>query len=304
MLHSYSTIFTIGHKAVQPLLSVPCIVEEKIDGSQFSFCKQEGAVFAMRSKGVEVWPGQNKMFNEATRIEAVLPDTFPVGYTVRCEYLQKPKHNILQYACVPANHLIVFDVETPDGTFLSYADKVQFCALYRLDIVPKLYEGVVTLEVLQELLDRDSYLGGTKIEGVVIKPVGYNLWGTDKKVLMAKYVSEKFKEKHHAEWKATNHPDIIGGLVANLCTEARWNKAIQHLRESGKLENSPRDIGAIIREVVDDTKREEVEFIKDRLFAWAWKEIGRRITHGLPEWYKQKLMEEAFPAAATMEETQ
>lgn len=36
--HSYPAVFNLGHKAIESLLtSGPVIVEEKIDGSQFSF---------------------------------------------------------------------------------------------------------------------------------------------------------------------------------------------------------------------------------------------------------------------------
>lgn len=35
--HSYPSIFAIGHRALAELLLDPVIVEEKVDGSQFSF---------------------------------------------------------------------------------------------------------------------------------------------------------------------------------------------------------------------------------------------------------------------------
>ena len=50
MISSYSTIFALGHAAVKPLLDVPCIVEEKVDGSQFSFQLQPDGTIAMLEK--------------------------------------------------------------------------------------------------------------------------------------------------------------------------------------------------------------------------------------------------------------
>ena len=38
-------------------------------------------------------------------------------------------------------------------------------------------------------------------------------------------------------------------MLDNYRTVARWEKAIQHLNESGRLENSPRDIGPLIKEI-------------------------------------------------------
>ena len=293
MLHSYSTIFAIGHKAVQPLLSVPCLVEEKVDGSQFSFRFEQDGSTTMRSKGAEVHAGDGGMFEEASHIEAEWCERW-VGYTFRCEYLQKPKHNVLTYQRTPKANLIVFDVETSDGDFLSYSEKAAAAADLRLDVVPRLYEGMVTLAVMQELLDRESILGGTKIEGVVVKPVGYDLYGTDKKVLMGKYVSEGFKEKHSRDWKATNKPDVVSLLAEELRSEARWQKAIQHLKEQGRLNNEPKDIGPLMKEIVDDVVKEEKEYIKDKLYARFGKDILRQVTWGFPEWYKEKLMKEAF----------
>lgn len=292
-LHSYSTIFAIGHRACQPLLSVPCLVEEKVDGSQFSFSFQEDGTTLMRSKGAIVHAGEGGMFEEASHIEADWKREL-VGLTFRCEYLRKPHHNVLTYGRVPAAHLAVFDVEKPSGEFLDYDAKRAAAELARLEVVPKLWEGLVTLEVMQGLLDRESFLGGTKIEGVVVKPVGYNLWGTDKKVLMGKFVSEAFKEKHAKEWKGEHKPDILGLLVASYRCEQRWQKAAQHLLEDGRLEGSPRDIGNLIKEAVVDIEKEEKEEIKEKLWQWAWPQIRKQLTYGLPEWYKEKLMKEAF----------
>jgi urease gamma subunit len=291
-LNSYSTIFALGHKAVQPLLEVPLLCEEKVDGSQFSFGKIDGQL-VMRSKGARVFAGQGEMFEAACGMEADI-GYIPEGMVFRCEYLSKPRHNILRYERIPAKHLIVFDVEDGRGNFLSYSDKQQVAANIGLETVPRLYEGMVTLDIVQELLDRESVLGGTKIEGVVLKPVKYDLWGTDKKVLMGKYVSEMFKEKHAVEWKSDNKPDVVTLLAAELRNEARWQKAIQHLAEAGRLENSPRDIGPLIKEVIADVEKEEVEYVKQRLFARFWPEIRKQLTFGLPEWYKDKLLKEAF----------
>src|SRR5216683_3058961 len=103
-LHSYSTIFNVGHRAVMALLGVPCLVEEKVDGSQFSFGKINGEVI-MRSKGAMVHAGDGGMFENASHIEADI-DNMPEGLVFRCEYLQKPRHNIIKYDRVPAKYLI------------------------------------------------------------------------------------------------------------------------------------------------------------------------------------------------------
>jgi hypothetical protein len=138
-------------------------------------------------------------------------------------------------------------------------------------------------------------LGGCKIEGVVIK--NYNKFTDDKKTMMAKYVSTEFQEKHQVSWRKANptRTDILDDIIETYRTEARWRKAVQHLRERGELEETPRDIGALIREVKDDVKDECEEEIKDRLFGYFWKkDIERSLTHGLPEWYKEQLANKLF----------
>lgn len=58
MIHSYSSIYALGHKALEDLLKTPVLVEEKLDGSQFSFgvyINQEGErLLKCRSKGADI----------------------------------------------------------------------------------------------------------------------------------------------------------------------------------------------------------------------------------------------------------
>ncbi len=54
-----------------------------------------------------------------------------------------------------------------------------------LEVVPLLHSGRIdSIETFRSFLARTSILGGQPIEGVVIKPVGYNLFGPDKKCLL------------------------------------------------------------------------------------------------------------------------
>ena len=73
-------------------------------------------------------------------------------------------------------------------------------------------------------------------------------------------------------------------------SEARWQKAIIHLKEKGILENSPKDIGKLILEIQKDIKEEEQEDIKNYLYKFIIKDILRKSTQGFPEWYKEQLL--------------
>ena len=88
--------------------------------------------------------------------------------------------------------------------------------------------------------------------------------------------------------------DIIGRLIEEYRSEARWHKAVQHLEELGERENDPRDIGKLVREVCKDVHTECQDEIKEKLFKWAWKQVQNGLTRGLPEWYKELLLKTQF----------
>ena len=165
-----------------------------------------------------------------------------------------------------------------------------------LECVPMLYRGpIASLDMFRSFLETRSVLGGQLIEGVVIKPV-VPVFGLDKKCLMAKFVSERFKEVHAQVWKVSNPTagDFVQILTGKYATAARWQKAVQHLRDAGQLENASRDIGLLIREVPIDVEKECADEIKDALYAHFWPKIRRGLTAGLPGWYKEELLRSAF----------
>lgn len=303
--HSYASSFALGHKAVADLFLDPVTVEEKVDGSQFSFgtfdtfnaaAELLPPMIKVRSKGREIFispdgKSSEGMFQKAVESVLARAHLLAPNWTYRAEFLQKPKHNALAYDRVPKGNLIIFDIAISEERYLPYFDKMAEAERIALEIVPILYEGYVTdPEQLKSFLDRTSVLGGQKIEGIVVK--NYARFGKDKKILFGKYVSDAFKEVHEASWKEENpkQGDIVQQIVAWLRTPARWSKAVQHLEEAGRLEGSPRDIGNLFIEVPHDVKEEFEEEIKERLFKSVWPHISRGITAGMAEWYKEQLL--------------
>jgi hypothetical protein len=268
----------------------PILIEEKIDGSQFSFGLIDGQL-RMKSKGQELHPGTNGMFEEALKTVEELKDKLTPGWTYRAEYLRKPKHNALAYNRIPSKCLIVFDINISEETYLDYDSKKLEAENLGLEVVPILFRGMVCdIEQLKNLLDRESILGGQKIEGFVIK--NYERFDQSKKALMGKFVSEAYKEVHRSNWKIDNptSKDIITQIGEDYRTPARWNKAIQHLKERGELKESPEDIGKLLKEVNIDILKECQDEIKQRLFKYAWEKISRISTRGLAQWYKDELL--------------
>lgn len=302
-MESYPKVYHVGHRYLKGIFEERVAVEEKIDGSQFSFgryCIDGIDELRCRSKGAEInIIAPEKMFVDAVNTAKELLPYLKIGFTYRCEYLQKPKHNVLAYDRIPKKHLIVFDITSSEGeNYLSLTEKHLEAERLGLEVVPLIYSGrIESPEQLREMLSTDSILGGQKIEGVVVK--NYYRFGDDGKALFGKFVSESFKESHKGDWRERNpkQGDIITQLIARYRTPARWQKAVQHLRETGELENSPKDIGKLIAEAGKDLEAEEREEIKEYLWKWAWSNIRRGITGGLPEWYKEELLKSSFEEA-------
>ena len=109
-----------------------------------------------------------------------------------------------------------------------------------------------------------------------------------------KYVSERFRERHATDWKKSHTPQgRWEAFKESFRSEARWEKAVQHLAERGELENDLRDIGKLIKKTKSDIKTEEIDTIKNFLWREFGDEVLRKSIAGLPEWYKRKLLKRA-----------
>lgn len=271
------------------LFSDPVVIEEKIDGSQFSFGLING-VLSIRSKGKAILlDAPDKMFTAGVNAVIDRQHLLKPGYTYRGEYLSKPKHNALVYTRIPFDHIAVFDIDRGLEDYLSPIEKATEAARLSLEVVPCFAEGIADPTSVLGYLGRRSFLGGVDIEGVVVK--NYHRFGSDKKILLGKVVSPEFTEAHKVSW-SESHPgtkDIIASLGDAYRTEARWDKAIQHLRDEGRLVNAPQDIGLLIREVWPDIERDSRDEIKEVLYRWAEPHLKRQVIRGLPEYYKARL---------------
>jgi hypothetical protein len=311
-LSSYSRIFALGSPPVRSIFSDEVEVTEKVDGSQFVFGVADGEL-KLRSKGAELFvEAPNKQFAAGINYAAELfaNGRLPNNVVFYCEYLQKPKHNALTYNRIPKNHLALYAVsdigDTHAGSrrYVSEHMKLHVWAdLLDIDVVPLVYHGVLsTSDQVLSFLDRESFLGGPKIEGVVIK--NYNKAFLDRgqepcSVMSAKLVSEAFKEVHRHDWKPNQTTrGKWDAFKEGYRTEARWEKAVQHLRDAGVLTESPKDIGALIKEVRKDIVEEEFEIIRQFLWQEFSDELLRCAIAGLPEWYKERLVTDSMDAAA------
>jgi RNA ligase len=300
----YGSPVNLGHKSVLGVLDGDVVIQEKVDGSQFSFGLREGVV-CCRSKGVQIHIEDPGMFRTAVETAVERRALLKEGWTYRGEFLGKPKHNILAYGRVPRHGVVLFDVDRGDQDYLGTGHLRSEATRLDLECVPVFHEGPVSLrDDIEGWLKSESFLGGVLVEGVVVK--NYAKFNLDHKVMMAKVVSAAFKETHVAEGNRAYHgdspEDLLRGLMMVYRTEPRWLKARQHLLERGEIlpDGRPQDIGPMIREIQEDVARECVDEIKERLWTWMWPKIRQGITYGFPDWYKSLLITSALQGVAQL----
>lgn len=296
--HGYPSLFNLGHKCLANLFVGPVVIQEKVDGSQFSFGVFDGEV-RCRSKGAQLdMEHPQEMFVLGVELAKRLAPQLRNGYTYRGEFLNKPKHNVLAYDRAPRYNVIIYDIQRGEEDYLSPAEVKAECDRLGLETVPVYHQGdfVPSIETLSKFLDNTSILGGQKVEGFVVK--NYAQFGTDKKILIGKYVSADFKEVHAKEWGEANpgQGDILAMLTYEYKTPARWNKAIQHMRDAGKLTDSVKDIGLLLKEVNVDILKECEEEIKAKVWKWLWPKLSRGLVQGFPDYYKKYLLEQSLPS--------
>lgn len=296
---SYPKIYNLGHAAIRNLFNGPVIVQEKYDGSQISWAWFDGELH-VRSKGkMQYEPGMvlddvDKGFVGA--VEHLLTRGSRDNIIYRGEWFKGPRQNTLTYDDRPLNGIVLYDVEIAESSFVPVEYLEEWATTMQVSPARHMatyYEGA-TLAEIEKFLEYESTLGGPNVEGVVIK--NYEQFTRDGKVMMGKLVSPAFREKHSRSWKTRNpsQTDILDTLIEALNTEARWQKAYQFLRDDGQIEDSPRDIGPLMRRIKQDTIEEEREWIAERLAEYFLPKIERAVGRGAPEWYKDKLAEKQF----------
>lgn len=296
-LPSYSKIFHLGHRILDTILQgCQLVVEEKVDGSQFSFGVRDGKLH-MRSKRIAIHGMDDapNLFQPTVRhvIAAFEEGLLVEGWTYRGEAFCGPRHNTLTYERAPLGNLVLFDVDMGIERYAGVVERAQIAADLGVECVAVLGVGGPALASemsVRAFLANTSQLGGAMVEGVVIKPQDA-ICGPDAKRLIAKYVSEAFKETHSKEYipNTVQKQDVVATIAAHVSTPARWMKSVQRLRDEGRLKETPEDIGPLIKEIQGDVVAESEDEIKEMLWASYRKQLVGMSTRGFPEWYKEQL---------------
>jgi hypothetical protein len=194
----YNKLYALGHRYTVGILDDVVQVEEKLDGSQISFAKLKGELHIRSKSAIINVDYPEKMFGLAVESIKSRFDKMIEGFIYRGEYLQKPRHNVLAYNRTPEGHIAIYDIEDmaigdvckDRSTKVIRANDIGLECVPLLNILPPQSKEEVQ-PFLKALLDTQSFLGGQKIEGIVIK--NYYKFDVESRPLMAKYVSEAFK---------------------------------------------------------------------------------------------------------------
>lgn len=219
------------------------------------------------------------------------------------EYLESPKQNTLEYGRVPKDNLLLLDANI-GGRWLLPAEKKTLAEELGFECAPLLFEGELgSAEQLKQLLETTSFLGNTTVEGIVVKNYSqYHLAPYMQGApVFGKFVREEFKELNRENW-GQGIP-LEERIMQSFPKEPRWHKAVQHLRERGELTGEARDIGKLITEVEKDFEEECREAAKELLWNEYSHSLVASARRGVAEWYKQKLLEQAFEKPANKSTT-
>ena len=226
--------------------------------------------------------------------------------TLYIEYLRNLKHNALRYERLPKNNFYLFGVTATlnNGNILNYntTELIELANYLHIEPLNILYEGKISNQYdLKEMLERESILGGTKVEGIVIKNYSKtypaDLLSTERYVgfpLAGKLVRDEFKEVQRDEWHKQKKANSIDEIAETYLTKQRFLKSIQHLQEENRLTWEKKDLAILIPAVLNDLLEEEGERINKIVLDKFHEEFRRRISNYVVKQYTEYLLAKQF----------
>lgn len=247
----------------------------------------------MRSKGASLYPDGSvqDLFHPSVNHVLSVQHLLPLGSVFYAETLKSERYNTLKYNRIPKNNIAIYGITDFERTAGEDFSELRYLA-DRLDVETVPARGLhkfTDIKQVAALIDRESEYGGCQQEGIVIKDYSRPMEYTEMvyPFTVLKFVSEKFKEVHakkNPDW--TPDKSKLEMLLERYKAEARWEKAVQRLKEKGEYTGEPRDIGPLIKEIHLDLVEEEKENFKDALYDIYQKDWKNVATQGMPEWYK------------------
>ena len=294
-INSFPKIWALGSKYAQGIFDTRVEITEKLDGSQFGFSKPAGALI-VRSKGAVI-DAQDppKLFSKSVEHVKAIEEMLDPHLVYYGEAICSNRHNTLTYANTPKNHIALFAIyNLLHHEWLQYDDMKAEAERLAIDCVHLLFSGIAYGNLVRDLIGQESYLGGCKAEGVVVKAFkDIEIAGVMYPIHSAKFVTEEFKEKHSKNSEFKSGKSNTQEFFEQYNTTARFEKMVQKLKESGNYQGEPKEIGALMKMLNQDLEEECKDEVKDALWMMFRKEFIGAASKGFPEWYKRKLLDQA-----------
>lgn len=227
--------------------AVEVVVTEKIDGSQFKIHKDPQGVVWFGTKSRTIPHDQFGGFINGT--DALRELRWIPGWVYFGEYLARPKQNKLAYDRTPPHNVILFDVMDETGAYLPRESVVAEAVRLGLMVVPLVRLDTLPLDdfapdslTVAEWLREPSCLGGQTLEGVVAK-----VYHEDGRLEQVKVVRTDFQEVGKKAVATGDVMDRVNAVGTAYLSSARWDKALQTVRDSGDLTGTKKDIGTCFR---------------------------------------------------------
>ena len=302
-MFKYPKILHVGAPLVETIFFNEVEITEKVDGSQCRIHLTEDAVMVgSKNQGIadygmfEIAHDQGKRIHDETDWRTLGDDI-----TLFCEFLKTPSHNTIKYDRVPLNNLYLFGVMLGNdhmvrGGLIEIAE--------HLDIDPPnvLSNGLIeSAEELKEFMTHQSYLGGSLVEGVVIK--NYNRTYDPLQVhsqayigypMAAKYVRDDFKVANSKQWNTLTRKKGVDSLVDMFFVEARFLKTVQHLMDEGSIEYQKKDLQFLIPEFFNDLMEEKKEEMTRMIMGEIFKALKKRASGYVVKSWVDYLTERQF----------
>lgn len=304
-MKKYPKVLSLGQPLIANIFNHPVEISEKIDGSQCRIQLTEDFV-KCGSKNVNL--ADEKMFRLAHEHAARMWRekvwwTFGDNITLFTEFLNKEKHNVLAYSRVPRNNLYLFGAMIGDEHVRT--DKlIELANELRIE-PPCIFASrkeVDSQSDIEEYIKLDSCLGGTKVEGVVIKQYNESyppLMSSSQAFfgypMAGKLVRDDFKERLNKEWSGKKQRETpLNKVTTEFLTEARFHKTVQHLNDNGDLTYEMKDLKYIIPEFYRDLVDEEQDEIVKLAMEDFWRQLKRKSDAYAVKAWKQYLIEKQF----------
>lgn len=268
MIHSYPILYNLSRGEIKNILQEDVVVQEKIDGSHFSF-KREGdnVIFRTRfqyldiDKDGRVRNSDCQHFQLGVNSILAIRNDLPNGVTYRGEFLFDFQHNVLAYASVPNGNIILFDIDKGEQCYLPPSAVEAEAKRLGLDAVRTYYQGRLGNKdinsLIKDWLSRIPILGGAFIEGVVIK--AYKKIESDGRVFMGKILSKRYLRKRDAKKSPSPHITTWDAKTpCNCCYKhplrISWSKDMVGFDCScGTYTEMPKEVfNALRQEIIND----------------------------------------------------